>query len=166
VTNADRTVHQGIEAGGGVALFRGLWANGQDPDQIWLNVAYTYNDFFYDNDATFGNNRLPGTPPHYVRAELPYKHPSGFSFGPNIEWVPQSYFVDSANKLTTEGYLLWNVKATYDHGDSFSAYIEGRNLADRAYIASTSIIDRANDTSRLFNPGTGRAIYAGARFKW
>jgi iron complex outermembrane recepter protein len=166
VTNADRTVHQGVEAGGGVALWRGLWTNGPDPDRLWFNVAYTYNDFFYDNDPAFGNNRLPGAPPHYVRAEVVYKHPSGFSFGPNIEWVPQSYFVDSANTLTTEGYLLWNLKAAYDHGDKFTAYVEARNLADKAYISSTSIVDRATETSRLFSPGTGRAIYAGAVFKW
>jgi iron complex outermembrane receptor protein len=166
VTNADRTVHQGIEAGGGVAFLKGLWANGPDTDRVWFNVAYTYNDFYYDNDVTFGNNRLPGAPPHYVRAEVVYKHPAGFSFGPNIEWVPQSYFVDSANTRTTEGYLLWGLKAAYDDGKNFSAYVEGRNLADRAYISSTSIIDRATDASRLFSPGTGRAVYAGARFQW
>ncbi|MBN8920386.1 MAG: TonB-dependent receptor, partial [Rhizobiales bacterium] len=165
VTNADRTVHQGIEAGFGFAVFRGLWAQGPNPDRVWLNVAYTYSDFFYDNDATFGNNRLPGAPPHYLRAELVYKHPSGFSIGPNIEWVPQSYYVDSANTLTTEPYVLWNLRAAYDDGGRYSAYIEGRNLADRAYIATTSIIDRATSASRLFNPGTGRAVFAGMRVR-
>ncbi|TAK47308.1 MAG: TonB-dependent receptor [Xanthobacteraceae bacterium] len=165
VTNADRTVHQGIEAGAGLSLMKGLAARGSDPDRIWLNLAYTYNDFHYDNDATFGNNRLPGAPPHYVRAELLYKHPSGFSIGPNIEWVPTSYYVDSANTVTTSPYLLWGVRAAYDDGKTFSAYIEGRNLSDQAYISSTSIIDRATPASRLFNPGTGRAAYAGIRFR-
>jgi iron complex outermembrane receptor protein len=166
VTNADRTIHQGVEAGAGVSLYKGMLAYGPDPDRIWLNVAYTYNDFRYDHDATFGNNRLPGAPPHYVRTELLYKHPSGFSVGPNIEWVPESYFVDSANTLTTASYLLWNVKAAYDDGKRWSAYVEGRNLTGKAYIASTSIIDRADATSRLFNPGTGRAVYAGIRGRW
>lgn len=166
VTNADRTIHQGVEAGAGVSLYQRMFAYGPDPDRVWLNAAYTYNDFHYDNDATFGNNRLPGAPPHYVRAELLYKHPSGFSIGPNIEWVPESYFVDSANTSTTASYLLWGLKAAYDDGKHWSAYIEGRNLSDRTYIASTSIIDRADATSRLFNPGTGRVVYAGIRGRW
>lgn len=131
-----------------------------------INVAYTYNDFRYDGDATFGNNELPGAPPHYVRAELLYKHPSGFSFGPNIEWVPQAYFVDSANTLKSDPYLLWGLKAAYENGKGFSAYVEGRNLSNQTYIASASIIDRATPTSRLFNPGTGRALYAGMRMEW
>ena len=93
--------------------------------------------------------------------ELLYKHPSGFSIGPNIEWVPQAYYVDSANTLTTEPYMLWGFKAAYDDQKNFSAYIEGRNLLDKAYISSASIIDRATDVSRLFNPGTGRGVFAG-----
>ena len=165
VTNADRTIHQGVEAGAGVSLYKGLWAFGSAPDRIWLNMAYTYNDFRYDNDATFGNNRLPGVPPHYIRAELLYKHPSGYSFGPNIEWVPAAYFVDSANTLATASYLIWGLRAAYDDGKNFSAYIEGRNLSDTAYIASTSIIDRADPSSRLFNPGNGRAVFAGMRYR-
>ncbi|CCD87982.1 Putative TonB-dependent receptor protein [Bradyrhizobium sp. ORS 285] len=165
VTNADKTMHQGVEAGLGLSLLKGLAVKSDAPDRVWLNLAYTYNDFRYDNDATWGNNRLPGAPPHFLRAELLYKHPAGFAVGPNVEWVPQSYFVDSANTLSTESYLLWGLKATYDDGKNFSAYLEGRNLANKAYIATTSIIDRATPTSTLFNPGNGRGVYAGLRYK-
>lgn len=162
VTNADKTVHQGVEAGFGVAILKDLAKFG---DSLWLNTAYTYNDFRYDNDATFGNNKLPGAPPQYVRAELLYKHPSGVSFGPNIEWVPNAYYVDSANTLESASYLLWGLRAAYDSGKGFSAYIEGRNLGDQTYIAATSIIDRATTSSRLFNPGPGRAVFAGMRYQ-
>ena len=162
VTNADKTVHQGVEAGFGLAMFKGLARSG---DSLWLNTAYTFNDFRYDNDVTFGNNKLPGAPPQYVRSELLYKHPSGVSFGPNIEWAPNAYYVDSANTVTTSSYLLWGLRAVYDDGKHVSAYIEGRNLADQKYIAATSIIDRATSTSALFNPGNGRAVFAGMRFK-
>ncbi|WP_316191864.1 MULTISPECIES: TonB-dependent receptor family protein [unclassified Bradyrhizobium] len=165
VTNADRTMHQGVEAGLGVSLFKGLAVHAGEPDRIWLNLAYTYSDFRYVNDATWGNNRLPGAPPHFLRAELLYKHPSGFSVGPNIEWIPQAYYVDSANTLTTEPYLIWGLKAAYDDGRNFSAYVEGRNLGNKAYIAATSIIDRATAASTLFNPGNGRAVYAGMRWR-
>jgi iron complex outermembrane receptor protein len=166
VVNADRTVHQGIEVGFGVVVMKGLAAPGPSPDRLWLNVAYTLNDFRFDGDANFGNNILPGAPRHFMRAELLYKHPSGIFFGPNVEWVPQAYYVDSANTLKTEAYAIWGLKLGFDNGGPFSAYIEGRNLSNTAYIASASIIDVALPTSPLFEPGTGRAVFAGVKYRW
>jgi len=166
VTNADRTMHQGIEAGAGVALFKNVFTRGDQPDKIWLNFAYTFSDFRFDNDPVFGNNLLPGAPRHLLRAELLYKHPSGFYVGPNLEWVPQAYYVDSANTLATEPYAIYGLKAGFDNGGTYSGYIEARNIANKAYIASASIIDRATPTSPLFEPGTGRAVYAGFKVRW
>ncbi|MDQ8697432.1 TonB-dependent receptor domain-containing protein [Hyphomicrobium sp. LHD-15] len=166
VSNADRTVHQGLELGGGAAIAKGIIANGANPDTLWLHASYTFNDFFFDNDKDFGDNELPGAPRHYLRAELLYKHPSGVYFGPNIEWVPEAYYVDSANTLDTEAYAIWGAKIGFDNGGPITAYIEGRNLSDEAYIASASILDRANANSTLFEPGNGRAIYGGVQVKW
>lgn len=164
VTNAQRTHHQGIEAALGIAVLRSIFTRG-DPDRLWLQAAYTLSDFRFDEDPMFGNNQLPGAPRHYLRAELLYKHPSGFFVGPNVEWVPEGYFVDSANTLKSEPYVLWGLKAGYDDGHGFSAYVEGRNLADTAYIASASIIDRASPQLPLFEPGTGLAIFGGVKLK-
>ena len=166
VTNLPRTIHQGIEAGAGAAIFRNLFVAAGAPDKVWLNLAYTFNDFRFDNDATFGNNQLPGAPRHYLRAELLYKHPTGIYVGPNIEWVPESYFVDSANTLKTSAYALVGLKAGVDNGGTYSMYIEARNIANKSYIGSASIIDRANATLPLFEPGTGRAVYAGVKARW
>lgn len=165
VTNADRTIHQGLELGGSASLLKGLFVGGGAPDRLWLQLAYTFNDFRFDDDNNFGDNELPGAPRHYLRAELLYKHPSGFYFGPNIEWVPEAYFVDSANTVDTQAYALFGLKLGYD-AESFSIYVEGRNLGDKKYISTVSVIDVANDTSALFNPGTGRAVYAGVRARW
>ena len=166
VTNANKTVHQGIEAGAGAAIFRDIFVSGAAPDKIWLNIAYTLNDFRFDNDPVFGNNQLPGAPRQFVRAELLYKHPTGLYAGPNLEWVPQAYFVDSAYTLMTSAYAIWGFKAGFDNGGPVSGYVEARNIANKAYIASASIIDRANAASPLFEPGTGRAFYAGLRYRW
>ena len=90
------------------------------------------------------NNILPGAPRDYIRAELLYKHPTGIYFGPNLEWVPQAYFADSANTLITSAYAIWGFKAGFlDNGGPFTGYVEARNIANKAYIASASIIDRA-----------------------
>jgi iron complex outermembrane receptor protein len=166
VVNADRTVHQGVEIGFGAAILKSMLVSGTTPDKLWLNVAYTLNDFRFDGDSTFGDNILPGAPRHFLRGELLYKHPSGVFFGPNVEWVPQAYYVDSANTTRTAAYAIWGLKLGFDNGGPLSAYIEGRNLSDEAYIASASIIDVANAGSALFEPGTGRAVFAGIRARW
>ena len=166
VTNLNRTIHQGIEAGAGIAVLRNLFVNGPLPDKLWVNVAYTFNDFRFDNDPVFGNNQLPGAPRHFLRAELLYKHPTGAYVGPNVEWVPEAYFVDSANSLKTQSYALLGLKAGFDNGGPYSFYIEARNIANRAYIASASVIDRANAALPLFEPGNGRAVFVGAKARW
>lgn len=82
VVNADKTVHQGVEAGVGFGLDRVLGARGKAADRLWLNLSYTLNDFHYDGDAKFGDNQLPGAPMHFLRSELLYKDPSGVLFRP------------------------------------------------------------------------------------
>lgn len=165
VVNTDRTVHQGIEIGFGAALLKSLIVAGASPDKLWLNVAYTLNDFRFDGDKQYGDNVLPGAPRHFLRSELLYKHPSGVFFGPNVEWVPQAYYVDSENTTKTAVYAIWGLKLGFDNGGPVSAYIEGRNLSDQAYIASASVIDQFKGES-LFEPGTGRAVFTGVRYRW
>ena len=60
----------------------------------------------------------------------------------------------------------WGLKVGFDNGGPVSAYIEGRNLSNKAYIASASIINQAARTSPLFEPGNGRAVYAGMKYRW
>ncbi|MBB5985763.1 TonB-dependent receptor family protein [Sphingobium lignivorans] len=160
-TNADRTVHQGIEAGLDATI--PLSASG---DSLALTAAYTFSDFFFDDDAIYADNRIPGVPKHYLRAEMLYKHPGGFYAGPNVEWAPGHYFADNANTLTVDPYALLNLKAGLDLGERWSLYVEGRNLTDKRYISTVAIAGTASPTSEIFNPGTGRAVYGGLRFRW
>jgi iron complex outermembrane receptor protein len=67
VVNAHRTVHQGAEVGLGITFLKSIFAKG---DRFLVNAAYTYNDFFFDGDALYGNNRLPGVP----RALPPFRN--------------------------------------------------------------------------------------------
>jgi len=167
VGNADKTIHQGIELGFGVAVLKSLFASGADADVVWLHAAYTLNDFRYDGDAEWGDNELPGAPRHFLRAELLYKHPSGIYAGPNIEWVPDDYYVDSANTFTADAYAIWGAKIGFDNGGPISAYLEGRNLSDEAYVASASTsADMGGNDANVFEPGTGRAVYGGVQVRW
>lgn len=168
VTNADKTIHQGVEAGLTWDFIKGLRVTGADPDKLTLNAAYTYSDFRFDGDPTWGNNDLPGAPRHYLRAEVLYKNPAGYYFGPNVEWVPQGYYVDNKNteSAKTEAYALLGARAGYDLTEKVGLYVDARNLLDRKYIASASTAATASAASALYEPGTGRTIYFGLRAKW
>jgi iron complex outermembrane receptor protein len=176
--NADRTVHQGIEAGWGWAFAKSVVDTN---DRVWLNLTYTYNDFFFDGDAKWGNNRLPGVAPHSIRAEVLYRDTNGFYAGPNVEWMPEEYYVDNANSVTVDPFALLNFKIGIDRPVGWSAYLEGRNLLDRRYISSTITMADASTPvgfgfpgsptftplfGEFFNPGTGAAVYSGVRYKW
>lgn len=163
VVNADRTVHQGVEAGLGVAFLKSVFAQ---EDRFWFNVDYTYSDFFFDGDALYGNNRMPGAPPHHLRTEVLYKQPNGFYIGPNVEWVPQAYYADNANSVTVGSYELFNFRLGIERDKGWSGYLEGRNLLDTRYISSVAIAGSATPASEIFNPGDGRAVYGGLQYKW
>lgn len=164
--NLDETIHQGVEFGLALRVVDGLFDKDGERDALWLNSAYTFSDFRFDGDAQFGDNELPGAPRHFLRAELLYKHPSGIYAGPNVEWVPEAFYADSANTLETSDYAILGAKLGFDDGGPISAYIEARNLTDEAYIASASIAHSAVATDRLFEPGNGRAVYGGVQVRW
>lgn len=168
VTNADKTVHQGIEAGLSWDFAAAPAAAGADPGKLTLNLAYTFSDFRFDGDPSWGNNDLPGAPRHYLRAEVLYKSPSGYYFGPNVEWVPQGYYVDNANteSAKTAAYALFGARAGYDLTEKAGLYVDARNLFDRKYIAGVSTAATASAASALYEPGTGRTVYVGLRAKW
>ena len=62
-------------------------------------------------------------------------------------------------------YAIWGLKAGYER-EHFNIYVEGRNLSDLNYIATTDIVAQAFPDSPLFWPGNGRAVYAGLQLKW
>jgi iron complex outermembrane receptor protein len=164
VTNADRTVHRGIEAGIGMDLGKSIFADG---DTVALHGTYTYNGFRFDDDAVYGDNRLPGVAPHALHAELLYKRPDGLYAGPNIEWMPRAFYADNANRLAVDAYRLVNLRLGYEReGAGWSGYLEARNVFDKRYISSSIVVETADANSPLFNPGTGRSLHAGLRYAW
>lgn len=162
--NINDTIHQGVELGGETTLWRGLMV---ENDRLSLRAAYTFSNFRFDNDARFGDNALPGAPRHYLRAEMRYGRAAGWFIAPTLEWVPEAYHVDNANTVKTAAYALWGLRGGYQMeqgGPRF--FVEGRNLLDKTYIASTSAATTATATSAVFNPGDGRAVYAGVEWRF
>lgn len=166
VLNAEQTIHQGFELGLGGELMRGMFLS-CGCDALKLRLAYTYSDFYFDNDPTYGDNQLPGAPEHYLRAELRYEHRDGWYIAPNLEAVPDGYPVDMANTLYTSGYALAGLRAGMDVTKNVELYVDARNLLDKRYAATADVITAPNAMNQaVFAPGDGRSVYAGLRYRF
>jgi iron complex outermembrane receptor protein len=154
--NAPSTMHQGIEVGLVVTF----------AEQVVWRSAYLWNDFRFRNNAVFGDNRLPGIPPQFLRSEVLYQPPGGWYVGPTIEWSPQATPVDMANTLYADGYAIWGLKGGRQVAKGLSFFVEGRNLGNKKYIATTGVIANANGLDQAqFWPGDGRSVYAGLEWR-
>jgi len=155
-TNASRTVHAGLEMGLTARL----------PYNLEWRQNLLVNEFRFDNDRTFGNSRLPGIPRTLLRAELLYRA-GGFYVGPTIESSPNRYAVDFAETVYAEGYTIFGLKMGQQYNKQLSWFLEGRNLADRKYVATTSVVLNQNGADgALFLPGDGRSVYAGVQWRY
>ncbi len=158
--NADRTVHQGIEA----ALD---WRLPVAPagGKLLLRQVYTFSDFRFDGDATWGDNRLPVAPQHAYRVSLKYSHPAGWFVMPTVDFRGD-VFADYANTLEAPGATLLSLNAGWDVGSGVSLFLDARNLTDERWIADLSAITDARlptVSKAVFHPGEGRSAFVGVR---
>lgn len=154
-SNADDTVHRGIELGAGGFL----------SDHISINAAYTLNDFKFDGDRLFGNNEIPGIPRHVLSAELSYHTDNGFYIGPTVEYA-SDWQVDFANSFKADSYTVWGARAGYQANRNLRFFVQAENLGDKKYASNTGIIaDAGGADTAVFNPGVDRSIFAGVELK-
>lgn len=162
--NADRTRHQGIEAG--LDLTITPWAT--------LRQVYQYSDFRFRNDVQFGNNRLPVVPRHFYRAELALGN-EALGLTPSVEWTPQGAWVDYANSKRVGSYALLNLGAHAQIGDGVTLFLDARNLTGKRAVGDISALVRyiadnpataADEGSAAFYPIERPAVYAGVRARF
>lgn len=180
--NAGQTRHQGIEFAANWDVWHHIFTSekpetknfnseysGEKPDfdRLLLRVNCLWNNFAYVNDAVYGNNLLPGIPEYYIRAELVYEHPCGFYIGPNFEYVPVGYSIDSAGTVFTDSYALLGAKIGWRTRTGFSVFFEVRNIVNTTYTATTGVIPNAHGVDvAQYLPGDGRGFYAGIEYRW
>jgi iron complex outermembrane receptor protein len=149
--NADRTRHQGIEAGLDVTLTP--WA--------LLRQVYQYSDFRFRGDALYGDNRLPVVPRHVYRGELRLGTERA-SFSPAVEWVPQGAWVDYQNSKRVDGYATLNLAAQTELRSGVTFFVDARNLTKKRAIGDISaVVGYVGQAT--FYPIERRAVYAGLR---
>ena len=152
--NADRTVHSGLELGLGAAL----------GDTLAARVAWTWQDFRFDNDLLRGNNKLAGAPENVLTLALDWQATEALALSGTLHWVPGKTPVDNMNTVFNDSYALVDLGASWSIGEKAVIVAEVTNLFDEHYASSTLVIDRPeNPQSAFFIPGEGRAFYLGAR---
>ncbi|HVY86452.1 MAG TPA: TonB-dependent receptor [Caulobacterales bacterium] len=162
--NADHTIHQGVEA----ALD---WQISNDfaGGALLLRQSYTYSDFTFDGDHTYGNHRLPVVPEHQYRAMLRYRNAAGWFIAPSVEWRPQDVYVDYANTLKAPGFSIWSLNVGWDFDNGVSLFLDARNLGDKTYVPEFGAVTDASApgaNTAVFYPGEGRAAYGGVTYRF
>lgn len=154
--NADRTLHQGLELSATGSLAPGWAVRGQ----------YLYSDFRFDGDAVYGNKRLAGIPPHLLRAELQWQVAPWIKVAPSVDWQPSNTWIDQANTVAANGFALLNLTLSGNLSGGWSWFMEGRNLTDRKYAATTAVQANARGLDGAYYfPADGRSVYAGVTWR-
>ena len=149
--NADRTIHQGVEAAMDWNFAPG-WR---------LRQTYTYSDFRFDGDVQYGDNDLPIVPKHFYRAELRYQNAAGWFVAPSVEWSASDIWIDYRNTRKAPSYAVLNLGAGWTVTDRVSVFLDARNLTDEAYVSNTQAAITWTAGSAVLWPGDGRGLYAG-----
>jgi iron complex outermembrane receptor protein len=160
--NASPTVHQGVEAG----LDSTLWERA-GIGRLSLRQAYTFSDFHYRDDDTFGDNRLPGIPMHYYQAELRYDWPSGFYAGVNTQMASKVQ-TDYANSYHADAYALLGARLGWNSPkQDWQTWLDLRNLTNQRYAATVTpgYNDAGQDFARS-TPGESSGVYAGVSYSF
>jgi iron complex outermembrane receptor protein len=160
--NADETIHQGVEAGLDWRLPFEL-AQGS----LLLRQTYGWSDFHFVDDARWGDNRLPVVPEHMYRAELTWRHSSGLSLTPSVEWRISDPYVDYANTMKAPGFTVLGLNAAWEVADGLTVFADARNLTDERYVGEFSAVTDAGAASTaVFFAGEGRALFLGLRMAY
>lgn len=160
--NADSTVHQGVELGVGLKLGENLLVDG---DRLKMWNAYTYSNFYFDDDVNFDDNEIPGQPNHFYNAELRYEHKDNWFVAFNMLAASEAD-TDFNNTSKVPGYAIIGTGAGYDVNKKVSLFFEGRNLLNKKYISNFTAAATTTDASANFYPGDLRRFFGGVRINF
>ena len=158
--NAIDTIHQGVELGLTFTLGQDLLLNG---DSLKWENAYTYSDFFFEGDPQWGDNTIPGQPPHFFQTELRYAHRNGWYVAPNVQ-VASTVYADFANTLEAPDYAVLGLNAGYTVNEHADLFFSAVNLTDEEYVSNLTTITTPNPfNTAVFFPGNDRRFFGGVR---
>lgn len=155
--NATPTRHQGVEASLDSTLL------GWSGNTLSLRQAYTWQDFRFRHDPTFGHNRLPGIPQHFYQGELHLETRAGFYAGLTAQ-VSSAVSGSYDDVYFAPAYHIFNLGLGYDWpGKHRTVFVNINNLANRHYAAIVVPGYISGGTQLpVFQSGDGLGVFAGA----
>jgi len=159
--NAPKTRHTGLEAGLSYQLPGAVFVRGDVADHLSLRTSYTLAHYTFVEDPKYKGNDIPGAPRQVLSTEIKYTHPSGFTLAPTVEWIPQSYFLDSQNTVRNDGWTNVSLRADWATPYGMTLFAAGQNLANRRFSQSVQV---DNAAGQYYEPADGRSFYAGLRW--
>ena len=153
--NANRTRHQGIEAG----------LSWEPLDWLRLRQIWQYSDFRFRNDVQFASNRLPVVPRHVLRSEVRIGR-DALHIAPSLEWVPQGAFADYRNTARAPSYALVGLSAGATITSGIELFADLRNITSKKAVGDIAAVIAANGASAIYYPVERRAAYAGVRARF
>lgn len=154
--NAERTIHQGVEAALDWRVARG-WR---------VRQTLTLSDFRFSRDAQYGDNRLPIVPRAFYRAEARYTAPSGWFVAPSVEWSATRQWIDYRNTRSATRYAIVNLNLGWKLTDKVSAFVDARNLANKAYVSNVQATTVWTPATAAYWPGDGRSMFGGVTLEF
>ncbi len=153
--NAGSAVHQGVELAATVVPARG----------IALRASYTYTDARFEeyvvDGTSLADERVPGIAPHRVEGSVSLEGPRGAFATLEGRYAARTP-VNDANTFHSPSSLVTDARAGIEGvslgGFEAAPFLGVTNLFDREY--NTSVVVNAFG-QRFFEPGPGRAFYAG-----
>jgi iron complex outermembrane receptor protein len=174
VVNAGKTQHEGIE----------LELDGQITSTLSLNAAWTWTRQTYENfsaiktgtvaicgkpncsyNVNYDGNDIAQAPDQIGNVQLKWQPAAMPKLG--VEWEVEklgSYYIDPENNQSYDGYLLMNLRASYQVTPALDIYSRITNLQDRLYSVYTDA--SVNTGAAQYRPGYDRAFYLGARWEF
>jgi iron complex outermembrane receptor protein len=159
--NAPKTRHKGLEVGLSYQLPGAVFVRGDVADHISLRTSYTLARYTFVDDPNYKGNDIPGAPHQAMVTEIKYTHPVGFSLAPSVEWIPNSYFLDSQNTVKNDGWTNISLRAELSTSFGVNVFAAGQNLTNRRFSQSVQV---DNAAGKWFEPADGRSFYAGLRW--
>ncbi len=169
--NAGRTRHSGLE----LMLQQQLLRQQSFPGSLQLNASYTLSDNqfidFEEEGISYNGKQLPGIPSEMAQATLQWQPTKSWMLELQMQQVGKQ-FIDDANSLENDAYLLTGIKATrHLHlrtAGRAALYAGINNLSNSRYapMLTVNAVAFGNNEPRYYYPGMPRHFYTGIRWSF
>ena len=169
--NAGRTRHRGLE----LMLQQQLFRQRSFPGSLQLNASYTLSENrfvdFEEEGISYNGKQLPGIPAAMAQATLLWQPTRSWMLELQLEQVGKQ-FIDDANSVVNDAYLLTGIKATrHLHlrtAGRIALYAGINNLTNSRYapMLTVNAVAFGNNEPRYYYPGMPRHLYAGIRWSF